>query len=72
MTHTYQNIYDQSKIEFISKITHKMGKKGKEKLNDDILKFKYTESQTKQGKEIDFKRSEFEKLIRQKSFVKVC
>jgi hypothetical protein len=71
----YQNINDQSKIEFLSKETHKIktdskGKQSKVKLDEDLLKFKYTESKTKQGREVDFKRSDFERLIKQKMFVK--
>jgi hypothetical protein len=73
--HIYQNANDQSKIEFLSKETHKIktdskGKQSKVKLDEDLLKFKYIESQTKQGKEVEFKRSEFERLFKQKMFVK--
>jgi len=73
--YTYQNINDQSKIEFLSKQTHKIktdskGKQSKVKLDEDLLKFKYTESETKQGMEVDFKRSDFERLIKQKMFVR--
>ena len=60
---------------FLSKETHKIkvdskGKQSKVKLKEDILKFKYTDSQTKQGKEVEFKRSDFERLVKQKMFVK--
>jgi hypothetical protein len=73
--HIYQNTNDQSKVMFLSKETHKIkvdskGKQSKVKLDEDILKFKYTESQTKQGKEVEFKRSDFERLVKQKMFVK--
>jgi hypothetical protein len=83
MTYTYQNINDQSKILFLSKQTHKIktdakGRKSKVKLDEDLLKFKYIEAaeikylehQSKLGKEVDFKRSEFERLVKQKMFVK--
>jgi len=71
----YQNINDQTKIQFLTKQTHfqKANVNGKlvmVKLKEDILKFKYTESQTKQGKEVEFKRSDFERLVKQKMFVK--
>ena len=74
--HIYQNINDQNKIEFLEKRTHLItsdanGRPKKEKLKEDILKFKYTESQTKQGKEVEFKRSDFERLVKQKMFVKI-
>jgi hypothetical protein len=83
MTYIYQNINDQSKIMFLSKETHKIktdakGKQSKVKLEEDILNFeyieaaeiKYLEHQSKLGKEVDFKRSEFERLVKQKMFVK--
>lgn len=74
--HTYQNINDQNKVVFLSKETHKIkvdskGKQSKVKLDEDILKFKYTESQTKQGKKVEFKKSDFERLVKQKMFVKI-
>lgn len=73
--HIYQNTNDQNKVMFLSKETHRvktdnLGRQSKVKLDEDILKFKYTESQTKQGKEVYFKRSEFERLVKQKMFVK--
>jgi hypothetical protein len=81
--HIYQNTNDQSKIEFLDKTTHKIkvdskGKQSKVKLDEDILKFKYIEaadlkfisSQSKLGKEVEFKRSDFERLVKQKMFVK--
>jgi hypothetical protein len=83
MTYTYQNINDQSKIEFLSKETHKIktdskGKQSKVKLEEDLLRFKYIEAaeikylehQSKLGKEVDFKRSEFERLVKQKMFIR--
>jgi hypothetical protein len=74
--HIYQNVNDQSKIQFLTKQTHfqKYNVNNKlimVKLKEDIIKFKYIESQTKQGKEVEFKRSEFERLFKQKMFVKV-
>ena len=81
--HIYQNINDQSKILFLSKETHKiktdnLGRKTKIKLEEDILKFKYIEAaeikylehQSKLGKKLDIKRSEFERLVKQKMFIK--
>jgi hypothetical protein len=68
---------------FLSKETHKIkvdskGKQSKVKLDEDLLKFKYIEaadlkfisSQSKLGKEVEFKRSDFERLVKQKMFVK--
>ena len=84
MTYIYQNVHDQSKIEFLSKQTHKIktdskGKQLKVKLEEDLLKFKYIEAaeikyleyQSKLGKEVEFKRSEFERLVKQNMFVKI-
>jgi hypothetical protein len=81
--HIYQNVNDQSKVMFLSKETHKTkvdskGKQSKVKLDEDLLKFKYIEaadlkfisSQSKLGKEVEFKRSDFERLVKQKMFVK--
>jgi hypothetical protein len=79
----YQNINDQSKIMFLSKQTHKIktdsnGKQLKVKLDEDLLSFeyieaaeiKYLEHQSKLGKKLDIKRSEFERLVKQKMFVR--
>jgi len=46
MPHTYQNTNDNSKIEFIEKLTHVItsdskGNPKKDKLKEPILKFKY-------------------------------
>ena len=81
--HIYQNINDQSKILFLSKETHRiktdnLGRKTKIKLEEDILKFeyieaaeiKYLEHQSKLGKKLDIKRSEFQRLVKQKMFIK--
>lgn len=81
--HVYQNINDQTKIQFLTKQTHfqKANVNGKlvmVKLKEDLLKFKYIEaadlkfisSQSKLGKEVEFKRSDFERLVKQKMFVK--
>lgn len=73
---TFQNTNDLSKIQHIEIVTHKMtsnGQKGlkKEKLDEPLYKFKYIESIVKKG-EIDFKESEFERLIKQGMFVKIC
>jgi len=75
MPHTYQNTNDNSKIEFIEKLTHVItsdskGNPKKDKLKEPILKFKYIEAATKKG-EIDFKYSDFERLVKQKMFVKI-
>ena len=81
--HIYQNVNDQSKILFLSKETHRiktdnLGRKTKIKLEEDILKFeyieaaeiKYLEHQSKLGKKLDIKRSEFQRLVKQKMFIK--
>jgi hypothetical protein len=81
--HVYQNINDQTKIQFLTKQTHfqKANVNGKlvmVKLKEDLLKFKYIEAadlkfisnQSKLGKEVEFKRSDFERLVKQKMFVK--
>jgi len=81
--HIYQNINDLTKIQFLTKQTHfqKANVNGKlvmVKLKEDLLKFKYIEaadlkfisSQSKLGKEVEFKRSDFERLVKQKMFVK--
>ena len=74
--HIYQNTNDQTKIEYVDKITHRvktdnLGRQSKVKLDEDILKFKYIEAVIKKG-EVEFKRSDFERLVKQKMFVKVC
>jgi hypothetical protein len=81
--HIYQNVNDQSKILFLSKETHRiktdnLGRKTKIKLEEDILKFeyieaaeiKYLEHQSKLGKKLDINRSEFQRLVKQKMFIK--
>ena len=81
--HIYQNVNDQSKILFLSKETHRiktdnLGRKTKIKLEEDILNFeyieaaeiKYLEHQSKLGKKLDIKRSEFQRLVKQKMFIK--
>lgn len=72
---TYQNINDNSKIEFIFKEEYKIkvdskGKQSKVKLDEPLLTFKYIEAVTKKG-QIDFKYSDFERLVKQKMFVKI-
>jgi len=72
----YQNISDNTKIQFLTKQTHfqKANVNGKlvmVKLKDNILKFKYIESIVKKG-EVEFKESEWERLVKQGMFVKVC
>ena len=72
---TYKNTNDLSKIQFIETITHYTkpdGKQGvkKVKLDEPLLTFKYIESIDKKG-EIDFKESEWERLVKQGMFVKV-
>lgn len=84
MAHIYKNVNDQTKIEYVDKTTHRVktdanGRQSKVKLEEDLLKFKYIEAaeikyleyQSKLGKEVDFKRSEFERLVKQKMFVKI-
>lgn len=73
MTYRYENAYDNSVIEFVERITHKLktdtrGKLKKESLPENILKFKYIRSKTKKGMEIDFKESDFKQLIKWKSW----
>lgn len=74
MKYRYKNLYDNSVIEFIQRITHRTkadstGRLKKEKLKEDLLKFKYVESKTKQGKEIEFKEFDFKQLISWKSWM---
>jgi len=71
----YQNISDNTKIQFLTKQTHfqKANVNGKlvmVKLKDNILKFKYIESIVKKG-EVEFKESEWERLVKQVMFVKI-
>lgn len=71
----FQNVNDLSKISFIETRTHNMvsnGQKGLKsvKLDEPIYKFKYIESIVKKG-EVEFKENEFERLVKQKMFVKV-
>jgi len=71
----YQNISDNTKIQFLTKQTHfqKANVNGKlvmVKLKDNILKFKYIESIVKKG-EVDFKESEWERLVKQNMFVRI-
>jgi len=71
----FQNTNDLSKIQFIEETTHKMisnGQKGlkKVKLDEPIYKFKYIESIVKKG-EVEIKESEFDRLLKQKMFVKI-
>ena len=72
---TYQNTNDLSKIKYLETKTHKVesnGQKGlkKVKLDKPILVFKYIEAVIKKG-EVDFKESEWERLVKQGMFVKV-
>lgn len=72
---TFQNTNDLCKIKFLSLETHKTisnGQKGlkKLKLDEPIYKFKYIESIVKKG-EVEFKESEFDRLLKQKMFVKI-
>ena len=72
---TYQNTNDLSKIKYLETKTHKVesnGQKGlkKVKLDEPILVFKYIESIVKKG-EVDFKESEWERLVKQRMFVKI-
>ena len=71
----FQNTNDLSKIKYLETKTHKVesnSQKGlkKVKLDEPILVLKYIEAVTKKG-EVDFKRSEFERLIKQKMFIKI-
>ena len=72
---TYQNTNDLSKIKYLETKTHKVesnGQKGlkKVKLDEPILVFKYIEAVIKKG-EVEFKESEWERLVKQRMFVKI-
>jgi len=72
---TYQNTNDLSKIKYLETKTHKVesnGQKGlkKVKLDEPILVFKYIEAVIKKG-EVDFKESEWERLVKQGMFVRI-
>jgi len=72
---TFQNTNDLCKIEYIETKTHKVEsncQKGlkKVKLDEPILVFKYIESIVKKG-EVEFKESEWERLVKQNMFVKI-
>ena len=72
---TYQNTNDLSKIKYLETKTHKVesnGQKGlkKVKLDEPIFVFKYIEAVIKKG-EVDFKESEWERLVKQNMFVKI-
>lgn len=73
---TYEIKSDESVIEFKKKITHETksyatGKLKNVKLKEDILVFIYLCSKTKQGKQVEFKYSDFERLVNQKLFVRL-
>jgi hypothetical protein len=73
MKYRYRNLYDDSVIEFIERITHKVKsdiskRLKKEKLKEDLLRFKYVESQTKEGMEVIFKESDFKQQLNWKSW----
>ena len=73
MKYRYKNLYDNSVIEFVERITHRTkadstGRLKKEKLKEDLLKFKYVESETKQETEVEFKEFDFKQLISWKSW----
>lgn len=73
MKYRYKNLYDNSVIEFIERITHRTkadstGRLKKEKLKEDLLKFKYVESETKKESEVEFKEFDFKQLISWKSW----
>ena len=72
---TFQNTNDLSKIKYLETKTHKVesnGQKGlkKVKLDEPILVFKYIEAVIKKG-EVEFKESEWERLVKQRMFVKI-
>lgn len=73
MKYRYRNFYDDSVIEFMERITHKLKTDAskrlkKEKLKEELLKFKYVESQTKDGMEIIFKEADFKQQLNWKSW----
>lgn len=72
---TFQNTNDLSKIKYLKETTHETVSDGngglkKKKLKEPILVFKYIESIVKKG-EVEFKESEWERLVKQVMFVKI-
>jgi len=66
MPQTYLITSDNSEMEYQKTETHRIktdskGKQTKEKLPDELMVFKYTKSQTKEGKEVTFTKADFEK-----------
>lgn len=74
---TYQNVNDSSVIEYVETISTYMKYNSKTKRNelkrfsDPKMIFIYTESDTKKGKQAEFKESEWERLVKQNMFVKI-
>ena len=73
MKYRYRNFYDDSIIEFVERITHRIKMDAskrlkKEKLAEELLKFKYIESQTKENMEVTFKESDFKQQLNWKSW----
>lgn len=73
MKYRYRNFYDDSVIEFVERITHRIKMDAskrlkKEKLAEELLKFKYVESQTKENMEVTFKESDFKQQLNWKSW----
>jgi hypothetical protein len=73
MTYRYKNMYDDSVIEFVERITHKVKmdaskRMKKEKLKEELLVFKYVDSKTKNGIELTFKEIDFKQQLSWKSW----
>lgn len=73
--HRYKSTTDDNVIEFVKRITHraKIDSKGKasmNKLEDDILEFKYVESRTKKGSTMQILESVFKQYLKMRNFVK--
>lgn len=73
MKYRYRNFYDDSVIEFVERITHKLKTDAskrlkKEKLKEELLKFKYVQSKTKEGMEVTFKETDFKQQLNWKSW----
>jgi hypothetical protein len=76
MPQTYRITSDDSEIEYSRTETHRIktdskGRQTKDKLPDELMIFKYTKSQTKDGKEVTFTKADFEKYIKMGNIVKI-
>lgn len=76
MPQTYRINSDHSEILYSHTITHRIntnskGKQTKDKLPDELMVFKYTKSQTKEGKEVTFTKADFEKYKNMGNIVEI-